>query len=80
MEREKPMKRIRIVVWVGVVLSAVAVNASTLFSETFGSLSDGTAITTANTSFTYARTGTGAGAYLNAFNPGNLSGASGLLP
>jgi hypothetical protein len=50
-----------------------------LFTEDFGSLADGTAITTNNTTLTYARVGTGAGAYLNARNPGAFAGSSALL-
>jgi hypothetical protein len=73
------MKSSSIAVWVGVVLSTFTGKSATLFAENFGNLAPGTAITPTNTSLTYARVGTGAGAYLNAKNPGAFSGASALV-
>ena len=65
-----------VVVCIGVVLSTFGGKSAPLFMENFGSLADGTALTVNNTSLTYARVGTGAGAFLNARNPGSFSGAS----
>ena len=65
-----------VVVCIGVVLSAFGGKGAPLFTENFGSLADGTAITVNNTSLTYARVGTGTGAFLNARDPGGFSGAS----
>ncbi len=48
-----------------------------VFSEDFGSLANGTAITTANTGLNYARTGTGT-PFLYATND-QFSGASALM-
>lgn len=73
------MKQSSIAVWVGVVLSTVTGKSASLFAENFGSLTPGTAITTNNTSLTYARVGTGTGAGLSARNPGSFSGASALV-
>ena len=51
-----------------------------LFSENFGTLANGTTLTTANTSFTYVRVSTGANSSLTAQNPSSIgTGASGLL-
>jgi hypothetical protein len=73
------MKAVSIVVWAGVVLSTITTSSASLFSENFGSLSHGSIITTTNTALTYARVGTGAGAFLTALNPGSFSGASALV-
>jgi hypothetical protein len=78
-EREMAMKSSSIAVWVGVVLSTFTGKSASLFTENFGSLTHGTGITTSNTALTYARVGTGSGAYLNARNPGSFAGASALL-
>lgn len=59
--------------------SSSGVNAAPLFVEDFGALAHGTGITTDNTALSYARVGTGAGAYLNARNPGSFSGSSAVL-
>lgn len=53
-------------------------HAAILFSENFGVLADGTAITTTNTTFTYVRTGSGT-PVLEAQAPGSFSGSSGLM-
>lgn len=52
-----------------------------VFTENFGSLANGTTLTTANTNFTYVRTSTGTGAVdPNAINPSNFgAGSSGFL-
>lgn len=49
--------------------------ADTIFLEDFGTLADGTSITTANTNFDYRRVGSGGGAIV-AQNPSSFSGAS----
>jgi hypothetical protein len=73
------MRKAMVVVCMGAVISTFAGKAAPLFIEDFGSLAEGTAISANNTSLTYARFGTGAGAYLNARSPGSFSGSSALL-
>jgi hypothetical protein len=63
----------------GLVMVTATSHAAILFNETFGSLADGTTLTTANTSFNYARASTGSNPVLAAINPGAFSGAAGLL-
>lgn len=60
-------------------IGTLTANAAVLFSEDFGNIANGTAITTSNTSFTYARISTGADPLLAALNPGSFSGASAQL-
>ena len=56
------------------LFAAPVVNAGIIFQETGSSLSNLTAITVANTSFTYVRSGTGGS--IVAVNPGSFEGAS----
>jgi hypothetical protein len=63
----------------GLVMVTATSHAAILFNETFGSLADGTPLTTANTSFNYARASTGSNPVLAAINPGAFSGSAGLL-
>ena len=51
--------------------------AAVIFSENFGTLANGTAITTSNTSLTYARVSSGTGSYLNAVNPSSIGSGAG---
>jgi hypothetical protein len=73
------MKRTMAVVCMGAVISTFAGKAAPLFMENFGNLADGTALSANNTSLTYARAGAGAGAFLNARDPGSFSGSSAFL-
>lgn len=63
------------------VATAASSNAALVFSEDFGTLANGTTLTTSNTAFTYVRTSTGTGAEdPSAINPSNVAtGASGYL-
>lgn len=59
----------------GLTLSAHA----QIFTEDFGTLADGTAITTVNTNFNYVRLSTGASSIMESQNPGAFSGSSVLI-
>lgn len=51
-----------------------------LFSEDFGTLANGTAISTANTALTYVRVSTGGGSSITALNPSTAgAGSSGVI-
>ncbi len=56
------------------LLTVVTAEAGIIFQETGGSLGNGTAITSSNTSFTYVRSGTGGSIF--AVNPGSFTGTS----
>jgi len=59
--------------------SAVALGQTTIFQENFGTLDNGTAITTSNTGLTYVRIGNGGGS-IQASNPSSFGpGASALI-
>lgn len=58
------------------LLAASAHAQTPIFSENFGTGTSGTTITTSNTSFTYARVGTGTGALLQFLNPANVGSGS----
>lgn len=63
-----------------VAMAFAGASANASFVEDFGTLADGTGLTTSNTNFTYLRTGTGGGGYV-AENPSTLgtTGASMVL-
>jgi len=63
------------------LMATGSMQAAIVFSEDFGTLADGTTITTSNTDFTYVRTSTGSGAQApDAINPATVgTGASGFL-
>ncbi len=64
---------------VAIAAFAGSAKAATVFSEDFGTLADGSAITTANTTLTFVRVGGGGGA-LAATNPSTVgSGASATI-
>lgn len=54
---------------------SVPATAGFVFLEDFGTLANGTAITTSNTNFDYVRTGGGGGA-IEALNPSNFTGSA----
>lgn len=81
MNYSSPRKRnlALLAVAVATVAFGATAKAATVFSENFGTLADGTPITTANTSLTYARVGSGGGA-LAATNPSTIgTGASATI-
>ena len=69
------MKRIAVSLAL-IALASAAASAGVVFSEDFGTLANGTQLTSSNTDFDYLRVGTGGGSY-TALNPSTVgSGAS----
>lgn len=61
-----------------IALALTACASAQTFTENFGSLTNGTTITTSNTSLTYVRVGTGGGSVL-ALAPSNFSGSAAVI-
>lgn len=64
----------------GLLILGLAAGArAQIFTENFGTLADGTAVSTLNTNFNYVRLSTGASSILEIQNPGAFTGSSVLM-
>jgi len=64
----------------GLLILGLTVGAQAqIFTENFGTLADGTAVTTLNTNFSYVRLSTGTSSILETQNPGAFTGSSVLI-